>query len=744
MNLASSLCLATQLGLIAASSPSSHWNSKPTMAFAIRQHHSPPTQLFSPSRGGRQETIITSSPASDSLLFGTAKGKYLPERRRRAASLTKLTVLPPLPDLPPTEFLSSGNNPIFQMKHIVQGLTSLAFLPPTLEYLVDLLALTVAVPLSFLVGSKFLLKEDEQGERDAGNPGVNGRVKVIETPSLSSDVVVQLPEEEAPIQPSTSAVKINNIRDQVTLQTEIEKEADADDDDDDNDLECTIDEENDPLLTPQTYATSHCAESQVETDIASTASTAFASTDFAHEPHLSPELEAVETALETVVLAKAAHALVDAAEREREQSSMAVLEREREIEWIESRQGLGRDEESLGVVDETEEIAMSGDVEMVTGKSFNAGASFSDTFGGVTLEEAEVWSNDDLKLDKEAPFFVDSSPQTEDQTSSIREDNVVTEADLIMAENEFFSSTNEENDTHISEELDRRESQLEWMESEVRAACMGGQERLPFYVASSAAASAAEHALAESEANEGTISMNHDGVSPFHDDLVAEEEEVAVPITLEEIVDSPVEEGNTEEVGVENEGDLVPTTASILADTAERMILGEDIAYFEQTALEPDIPEPHLSVEGENEGEIIVMQTNQSQENELAVQEEVLSEVDQWRKDYIQEIRGYVQRKGIEQTKRKMSRTARDKEVAPGTETQRGTVDNIRSPESSTGELVAKFSSESNGNNALQNALEKGLIRRMKQKRRLIIAAAIAVICRRLVLAYLGKPLRLF
>mmetsp|Transcript_2054 Transcript_2054/g.4417 ORF Transcript_2054/g.4417 Transcript_2054/m.4417 type:complete len:780 (-) Transcript_2054:137-2476(-) len=752
MHLASSLCLATQLGLIAAASPSSHWNSMPTTAFAIRRRPAPPALLLSPGEGGRHEKTIITTPASDSsALFGPVKRDYLHFRRRDNASRTKLTMLPPLPDLPPAEFLlSSVNNPIFQMKQLIQVLASYAFLPPTLEYLVDLLALTVAVPLSFLVGSKFLLKEDEKGDEGevvkgrgmgaAGNFDVDGVVKVVESSSLSSDVVVKLPEEEAPIVPSTSStnmpINIDIIRNEVTPQTEIDLK------DNENDQECIIDEEPNPLLTPQTYATSHCAESRVETDIASTASTAFASTDFAREPHLSPELDATETALETVLLAKAAHELVEAAEGEREQSSMAVLEREREMEWIESR-GDGDREEDLV------ENVMSADVEMVIGKSFSAGECISETSGGVTLEEAEVWSNNDLKLDEKASFFMELSPQTDDETSSARSDGTITEADLVMAEKEFLSTTTSEaNDAQVAEERERRESQLEWMESEVRAACMGGQERLPFYVASSAAASAAEHAMADSEADEGAISISNEIVSPIEDDLVAEVEDEKEPMTFEEIEDpdnAPVEGEKAEEFDIENEDDLVPTTASILADTAERMILGEDIAYFEQTALEPDTPAPPMPVEEKIEDEMIAMQINQSQEyDDLAVQEAVLSEVDQWRKEYIQEIRSYVQQKGIEQTKRKMSRTSGDKVVAAGKDTQHGTVDSLQASESSTGELVAKFSSENNGNNALRNALEKGLIRRMKQKRRLIIAAVIAVVSRRLVLAYLGKSLRLF
>lgn len=91
----------------------------------------------------------------------------------------------------------------------------------------------------------------------------------------------------------------------------------------------------DVLLTPGTYADSNSAERLVTDTVVAKASDAFDSTDFENEPHLSPELEDVEAAFEVALLANAAHAMADAAEKENRQSKAAMLEREKELEWIE-------------------------------------------------------------------------------------------------------------------------------------------------------------------------------------------------------------------------------------------------------------------------------------------------------------------------------------------------------------------------------------------------------------------------
>ena len=89
------------------------------------------------------------------------------------------------------------------------------------------------------------------------------------------------------------------------------------------------------ILTPETYADSKMAIHEVRHTILHAASEAFDSTDFTHEPHLSPELEVAEVAFEAALLANAAHELVGASEKENRQSKAAVLEREKELELIE-------------------------------------------------------------------------------------------------------------------------------------------------------------------------------------------------------------------------------------------------------------------------------------------------------------------------------------------------------------------------------------------------------------------------
>lgn len=84
----------------------------------------------------------------------------------------------------------------------------------------------------------------------------------------------------------------------------------------------------DVLLTPGTYADSNSAERLVTDTVVAKAPEAFDTTDFDNEPHLSPELEDVEAAFEVALLANAAHAMADAAEKENRQSKAAMLERE--------------------------------------------------------------------------------------------------------------------------------------------------------------------------------------------------------------------------------------------------------------------------------------------------------------------------------------------------------------------------------------------------------------------------------
>ena len=96
-----------------------------------------------------------------------------------------------------------------------------------------------------------------------------------------------------------------------------------------------VNETNEALLTPGTYADSNSAERLVTDTVFAKAPEAFDSTDFTNDPHLSPELEDAEAAFEIALLANAAHAMADAAEKENRQSKAAMLEREKELDWIE-------------------------------------------------------------------------------------------------------------------------------------------------------------------------------------------------------------------------------------------------------------------------------------------------------------------------------------------------------------------------------------------------------------------------
>ena len=112
------------------------------------------------------------------------------------------------------------------------------------------------------------------------------------------------------------------------------------------------------LLTPETYADARSAEHQVEDVITARASDAFRSTDFAHTPHLSPELEDAETCYQAALLAKAAHEFAEMAEKENKQSRAAMLEREREMEWIEKRDDAALNEAD-SLMEEIQAIANS-------------------------------------------------------------------------------------------------------------------------------------------------------------------------------------------------------------------------------------------------------------------------------------------------------------------------------------------------------------------------------------------------
>lgn len=375
--------------------------------------------------------------------------------------------------------------------------------------------------------------------------------------------------------------------------------------------ECTAD---DCLLTPQIYATSDDAEHKVEDNIFSKASSAFESTDFEHEPHLSPELEDAEAAYEIAAIANAAHAFAESAEKESKQSMEAMLEREKEMAWIQNHQE-----------DEVAPFFLS---------------------PKVNLAERNQRALLEARLDMDRKAKVAAAKKNEELQRS-----------LLAAR---FAMEKKSKDILDAESNELRS---EWMESEALAAAMGVEHTTTLGLASAAAFQA--------------------GVS------------------IEK-----TESYDTEEID---------TPVSKLASTAERMILGEDIA---------------LDIALIEEAEEHVTDGQQANAEQIQ-QKKSISEINQWRQDYVQEIRNYMQKKAAEQTKHRLSRKNK---------TAVEVVSSSDSASENTGTTIASFKSE---NNAVKRALDNGLIRRMRQRRRLIITALVMVLTRRLVLAWWGNALRL-
>ena len=370
------------------------------------------------------------------------------------------------------------------------------------------------------------------------------------------------------------------------------------------DVNITV-EEPDELLTPETYADSRSAKRQVKDIISHTAMEAFDETDFEHEPHLSPELEDAEAAYEVALLASAAHELADAAEKENRQSKAAMLEREKELEWIEEH-----------------EDEVSAAMRATKAEAFQR-----------SLLAAQIANNNSAKKKKA-----------------------------------------------VETEIEWQCKEEEWAESEARGINEG-----PFFVAGAAATSAAVHALADVEAKE------NDGVNVEEDD---------------------------------NDDTAPATTASMLADAAERMIVGEDVAF--DVAYIDQSPESSTQAADEDgEGK----EDSEPEQTQLSIQGEVLSsEEDQWRKDYVQDIKSYGHANVAEQTKEKLSMN--DDDGIGGT----------NNDDNATKELIVKRN-ESGG--VLKRALKGGFMRRIRKQKRLLIVALVVVISRRLFLAYFGNGSRL-
>jgi len=144
------------------------------------------------------------------------------------------------------------------------------------------------------------------------------------------------------------------------------------------------------------------------------------------------------------------------------------------------------------------------------------------------------------------------------------------------------------NDAAIIEE----QLKEDFMGSEVWAASMGGPEKVPFAVANTVAASAAAAALQEIEAEEGGDGEAEDG----------ERRDAAAPAAA----------------------------SAVVADAAERMITGEDIA-LDVAFLASSAQDEEGRKEEEEEERVATPR--------LLVNDAILSEADRWRKDYVCEVR---------------------------------------------------------------------------------------------------------
>jgi hypothetical protein len=384
------------------------------------------------------------------------------------------------------------------------------------------------------------------------------------------------------------------------------------------DEECVAD---DCLLTPQIYASSDDAEHKVEDNIFSKASIAFESTDFEHEPHLSQELEDAETAYEVAMMASAAHAFADAMEKENKQSMDAMLEREKEMKWIQEHE------------DDKAPYFLSPKIN-----------------GAETNQRALL----EARLDMERKAKVAAARRRE-----------MNQRALLAARFAMDKKSRE-----VLETADANEIRSEWMESEALAATMGAYEHTVGLGSNAASTAQAGFTMEEAQSYET--------------------EETAEP-------------------------------SSKLTTVAERMILGEDIAL-------------DIALIEDAEGHDVTDTKNKRATVESPPQKKSITEVNQWRQDYIQEIKNYMQKKAVEQTKHRLSK--KDAAKVNGT----GSASRADDSQANKTTTIASFKPEVN---VVKRALENGLIRRMNQHRRLIITALVMVLTRRLVLAWWGNAMRL-
>ncbi|KAK1747296.1 hypothetical protein QTG54_001259 [Skeletonema marinoi] len=186
-----------------------------------------------------------------------------------------------------------------------------------------------------------------------------------------------------------------------------------------------VEESDEALLTPETYADSQSAESEVEHIIMDAAVEAFEATDFTTEPHLPPELENCE--------------VIYADDGEEDESSS-----------------------SLPTDSQT-----------------------------VSFQEA-------LLAQQLAYNTKKSEPVVSEETQEVSKKQEAFQRSLLAAR--LSTDTAENSLLEAEEEFLQKDSQMNWMESEVRAASLGGKESLPFHDSAAMATRSADLADAENMA----------------------------------------------------------------------------------------------------------------------------------------------------------------------------------------------------------------------------------------------------
>ena len=135
------------------------------------------------------------------------------------------------------------------------------------------------------------------------------------------------------------------------------------------------------------------------------------------------------------------------------------------------------------------------------------------------------------------------------------------------------------------------------------------------------------------------------------------------------------------------------------------MILGEDVAMYEHS--------PELTVKE--------VAARDAEERYWEQVEKVSSNADQWRKEYVEEIKSYVQ---------PTSSPPAAQTLPP---------DDLVDSVSETTPKDAEETTAPPGKSIIKRVQKGGLLRRARERRRFIVAALAVVACRRLFLAYFGS-----